>query len=175
MAETESVKQANNTAEEQAKERTFSQAEVDEIIRKHDGKTFAKFADYDELKTKASRLDEIEEANKSELQKANEKAEALTRELDEIKKANELQAIKQRVSEETGVNASYLNGSTEEECRAIASNFKAFAEANKTPVAPNVKDGGEVKPTTLTKADILAIPSEKERLKAIEQNIELFK
>lgn len=49
-----------------------------------------------------------------------------------------------------------------------------FAKAS-GPSYPKVKDGGEVKPPTVSKQDILGIKNEKERLKAIKENIELFK
>lgn len=159
------------TETETPQERTFTQSELDKIVQK---RVAEERANIDELKEKASKFDEMEEANKTELEKAHEKAEELQKKLDSIEKANQLNAIRQKVAEETGVNASYLNGSTEEECRAIADNFKAFAEASKAPVAPNVVDGGETTPPTMTKADILAIPNEKERLKAIQENIDLF-
>lgn len=173
MAENETVKMENEvTSPETKAERTFTQDELNKIVQERVAK---ERAGIEELKAKASKLDEIEEANKSELQKANEKAESLAKELEGIKKANELQAIKLKVQEETGVSASYLNGQSEEECRAIANNFKAFAEANKTPVAPIVRDGGESAPITMTKESILNVKNERERLKLIEDNIELFK
>jgi hypothetical protein len=45
----------------------------------------AKPADYDDLKAKAGRLDELEAANKSEIEKATEKATAAERERDAAK------------------------------------------------------------------------------------------
>ncbi|MEU7843943.1 hypothetical protein AB0B39_23620 [Micromonospora sp. NPDC049114] len=49
-----------------------SQDELNRIIGERVKR--AKPADYDELRTKAGRLDEIEQANKSEIDKANERA-----------------------------------------------------------------------------------------------------
>ncbi len=171
MADTELKKQETGTQTE-TEVKTFTQDELNRIVQERVAKERASI---DELKAKASKFDEMEEANKTELQKATEKADALQKEFERLKKANELTAIRQKIAEETGVSASYLNGSTEEECRAIASNFVAFAEANKVPVAPTVKDGGESRPESISKADILAIENEKDRLKAIKENIDLFK
>lgn len=56
-------------------ERAFSQADVDRIVHDRLWRERQKFADYDDLKQKASRLDEIEEHSKTELQKALERAE----------------------------------------------------------------------------------------------------
>lgn len=55
-----------------------SQAELDRIIQDRLSRERAKFADYDDLKTKASRLDEIEAANQTELEKAQRAAEEAT-------------------------------------------------------------------------------------------------
>lgn len=73
MAETV-MEQGNGTASEDMQEnKTFTQEEVDNIVSSRLKREGAKYADYEELKAKASKFDEMEEANKSELQKANEK------------------------------------------------------------------------------------------------------
>lgn len=53
---------------------TFSQADVDRIVRERLARQKAQFSDYDELKTKAGEFDKIAESQKTELQKANERA-----------------------------------------------------------------------------------------------------
>lgn len=53
-----------------------SQEELNEVIGKRLERERSKVADYDDLKAKAARLDEIEAANKSELEKAEERAAA---------------------------------------------------------------------------------------------------
>lgn len=45
---------------------------IKERIERAERKAAEQFADYDQLKEKAARLDEMEAASKSELQKANE-------------------------------------------------------------------------------------------------------
>lgn len=52
-----------------------SQADLDAIIKERVARERKKFEDYDDLKAKASRLDQIEEANKSEVEKAIARAE----------------------------------------------------------------------------------------------------
>lgn len=53
-----------------------TQEQLDAVIRERieraERKAAEQFADYDQLKEKAARLDELEAANKSELEKANE-------------------------------------------------------------------------------------------------------
>ena len=137
MAET--VNQGN-----QETDRTFTQAEVDRIVADRLKRERDKFADYDALKAKADRLDEIDEKSKSELQKATEKATALEAELNGMKKAAQIRAIREKVASETGVPASFLTGETEEDCTAQA---KALDEWKKPQSYPNVRDGGEAKVT----------------------------
>ena len=116
--------------------KTFTQEEVNRIVQNR----VAKYADYEDLKAKAAKLDEIEEANKSELQKATEKAASLQAELDGMKQAETIRAMRETVAKETGVPANLLTGGTEDECKAQAEAIKAYA---KPGAYPNVKDGGE--------------------------------
>ena len=64
----ETVNQGASTAQqaEQGTEKTFTQAEVDSIVKERLGREQTKFADYEELKKKAESYDAAEEANKSE-------------------------------------------------------------------------------------------------------------
>lgn len=58
-------------------DKTFTQAEVDAIVRKRAERVAAdKYSDYNELKAAKARLDEIEAANATELEKAVAKARA---------------------------------------------------------------------------------------------------
>lgn len=73
---------ANNAGAEgqQAESKTYeapaTQADLDRIIESRLARERAKFDDYDELKSKASKYDEAEAANKTELQRAQEAAAA---------------------------------------------------------------------------------------------------
>jgi len=127
------------TATQGAPEKTFTQDEVNRIVTNR----LAKYSDYETLKAKAEKFDEAEEANKSELQKALDKANKLQTELDDLHKRDEIRAVRDEVSQTTGVPSSLLTGSTKEECEAQA---KAIAEykAQTAPAAyPAVKDGGD--------------------------------
>lgn len=140
----ETVKQAEAT-----EVRTFTQDELNAIVSDRLKRAESKYEDYDELKEKAAKLDEIEEKNKTELERATERADALKAELDGIKKANEVRDIRQKVAEETGVPVSLITEDTEEACKAQA---EAIANFAKPAGYPTVKDAGEVsrvgKPTT---------------------------
>lgn len=166
--------EVNKTQETQTEEKTFTQAELNAIVQKRLGEEKARYENYEELKAKAQKFDQIEEESKTELQKATERAEALQKELEAIKTANEERQLRERIAQETGVPASLLRGNSEEDLKAQAEAIMTFAKAS-GPSYPKVKDGGEVTPPAISKQDILGIKNEKERLKAIKENIELFK
>lgn len=132
--------QENGTVTE-TQGRTFTQSELDEIVKTRLAKERAKYEDYATLQEKASKFDEMEEANKTELQKATEKAEALQKQLESLEKEKNVREIREKISLETGVPASLLTGDNEEDCKTQADAIKAFASSNSYPF---VKDGGEV-------------------------------
>ena len=123
------------TAEE-PKQETFTQEDVNRIVAKR----VAKYSDYETLKEKAAKYDEAEEANKSELQKATERADSLQAELNALKSAEQLRTLREEVSSAKGVPANLLTGTTKEECEAQAEQLLNWANPNSYP---NVPDGGE--------------------------------
>lgn len=142
MAETLNETMDNGTVTEQTQaERTFTQAELDEIVKNRVAKEKARFQDYEALKEKASKFDEIEEANKTELQKATEKAEALQNQIDAMTKAQTIREMHAKVAKDTGVPAELLHGESEEECMEQAYGILAYKN---NAVYPSVKDGGEI-------------------------------
>lgn len=109
-------------------ERTFSQADVDSIVKERLKREREKFSDYDALKKKADAFDAAEEASKSELQKAVERADALQQKLDAIEAAAQRQALVASVAKDSGVDAELLaamSGTTEDEIKAQADLLKA--------------------------------------------------
>ena len=124
MGENETVNQGTTT--ETTEERTFTQAELNAIVQERSGRIMDKYKDYEELKAKAQKFDEIEEGNKTELQKATERADALQAKLDAMEKAASIRSIRDKVSTETGVPANLLTGETEEACAEQAKAILAF-------------------------------------------------
>lgn len=53
-----------------AEDKTFTQADLDRIVAERIARETKKYADHEDLKTKAARLDELEAANASDLEKA---------------------------------------------------------------------------------------------------------
>lgn len=87
---------ANTGSQAQASEQTFTQADIDRIVQerlererqKHQKTVADKYGDYDELKTAAARLQEIEDANKSEAEKAAERLAKMEKQLAEFQSQN---------------------------------------------------------------------------------------
>ena len=142
----------NNVTQDAAAEpeKTFTQAEMDAIIGDRLKRERAKYADYEELKGKAAKYDEAEEASKSELQKAVEERDALRERLEKLEKEQERAAQVAKVAAEQGVDAALLarmSGDVEENAQFL----KQQQEAK--PKYGAVHDGGETKPTA-TKHEI---------------------
>lgn len=100
--------------------KTFTQEEVNAMIGKRVNEITAKYADYNDLKEKAGKYDEIAESNKTELQKATERANALQKQLDGITKANTIRDARDKVAKEMGIPADLLTGDDEETCKKQA-------------------------------------------------------
>lgn len=140
METKETVNQEQTT--EKTSEKSFTQSEVDAIVSDRLKRERSKYEGYEELKAKAEKFDAIEEASKTELQKATERAERLEAELNSMKKTDSIRTIREKVSQETGVPSNLLSAEDEESCKAQAEAIMAFATKNSS--YPQVKDGGEV-------------------------------
>lgn len=140
------MEENTNATVDVAEVKTFTQDEVNSIVGERLAREREKYEgiNLDELKAKAAEFDKLEEANKSELQKASEKVAALEAELVSIKKSNEIKEMRNKVAEEQGIPSNLLTADTEEACIAQANAIKAFAD----PKYPEVKDGGEVHKTS---------------------------
>lgn len=125
-------------------EKVFTQEEVDQIVEgrlARERKRYGDMSDYEELKEKALKFDQMEEAAKTELQKATERATALEAEVNSLRAAEQLRSIREKVASETGVPVSLLTADTEEACQEQAQAVLTFA---KPAGYPQVKDGGEI-------------------------------
>ena len=108
-------------------ERTFTQSEMDAIIGERLKRDRAKYADYEELKAKAAKFDEAEEASKSELQKAVEERDKYKAELEKLAAERERAEKVAKVAAEKGVDAALLSrmeGDVEENAEFLASRPK---------------------------------------------------
>lgn len=103
-AELNQTNEQATQASEETEVKTFTQEEVNQIVQDRLHKDRKDRADYDDVKAKALKYDELVEANKSDLDKAMEKyekasakAKELEAQLDALNKAEELRQIKEKV------------------------------------------------------------------------------
>jgi hypothetical protein len=99
--------------------KTFTQKDLDRIVDERLNRERSKYADYDQLKAKAEKLDEMEAGNKSEIQKAEAARAAAEKERDEAR----AQALRLEVAAEKGVKSRYLAGTTRDELEASAEEY----------------------------------------------------
>lgn len=77
-----------------------SQEDLNRIISDRVGRERAKFSDYKDLKAKAGKYDELEAANKSEIEKANDAKSSAERERDDAR----AEALRLRIATKHGVS-----------------------------------------------------------------------
>lgn len=85
-------------AQGEQQSQTFTQADVDRIVQERLKRAESKYADYADLKAKASKLDEIEAANQSELEKATKKAADAEARLQALEAAARAATVKSAVT-----------------------------------------------------------------------------
>ena len=125
-----------------------SQEQLDKLITARLAREKAKYADYEDLKAKAAQFDQIEEANKTELQKAQER-------LADVEKARteaELKLLRHEVAASKGLDgraASFLHGSSREELEQSADELAGLLEGAKpVRLRPDPTQGREEKAST---------------------------
>lgn len=88
-------------------------------------------------KAAAEKLDEIEEASKTEAQKQAERMAKLEAKVKDYETREQIAAWAKEVSEETGVPAEVLSGSTKEELEAHAAKLKPLIGQAQQPEPPS--------------------------------------
>lgn len=131
MGATGTPGETGNTAGNAAE--TFTQEQVDAIVKDRLSRERDKYKDYADLKNKAAEYDKQQEANKTELQKAQEQAESLKKELAGMKEQEKIREIRKKVSGDTGVPEDLLTGNSEEDCKTQAEAILKFAKGSKYP------------------------------------------
>lgn len=71
--DTQATASSEQDTQQQGQQKSFTQEEVNELMGKLRRETKSKYADYDSLKEKAAKLDEIEEAQKTSEEKLQER------------------------------------------------------------------------------------------------------
>ena len=131
-------------AEEAAEfEPITSQEQLDGVLKsrlaREREKVRGQFSDYDELKQAAAKYRELQDAEKSDLQRANERIAELEASAKKRDEADRLRELRSKVSRATGVPAELISGSDEDSMTTFA---KSVAEFAKRPSAPRLSEAG---------------------------------
>lgn len=137
--------------------KTFTQDELNEIVKERVARERDKYKDYSELKEKAKQFDEIEDKNKTELEKLTESNKKLQSQIDAYNAEKQMRNVRDQVVKETGLPidlVSKLSGSTVEELTESANAFLNYQ--NDRPGYPQVDNANKGKPQTKSKQDQFA-------------------
>ncbi len=118
--------------------KTFTQEELDRVVGERLGREREKYADYDVLK---HRLEEIETANQSELEKAQKKATTA----EQRAATAESRLLRFEVAKDKEVPADawdFLQGTSREELEASADKLLALVKSRTEPESEPDFDGG---------------------------------
>ena len=155
--------------------RTFTQADVDRIVQERLARAKSTPpADYDDLKAKAAKYDELAEANKSDLERANDAASRAKADADEWKaKFEALQAEQERMTSVQAMAAQYRvdAGTLSRMAGDVEDNAKYLAGVEAArPKFGSMSDGGEKQPPAQTLAEALkGVKSTAERIRIREE------
>lgn len=133
----------DNKQETEDKGGKLTQAEVDKQIEARLARERKKFADYEDLKKKASEYDKFQDSQKTELQKKEDQIAAQAIELQKYK----VSEIRQAAAKAAGLDSDLAEfitaadpGEAEEQAKKLAERFKASAKQ------PDFKQGARQTP-----------------------------
>ncbi|MEG1433898.1 capsid assembly scaffolding protein Gp46 family protein [Eubacterium sp.] len=126
---------------QEAFEAITTQADLDKIIGARLDRERKKYAGFEDFKAKAEKYDAIEEGQKTDLQKLQERIERAEKENAAFKQREQVNTWAAEVSKETGVPANLLRGSTKDELESHAAMLKEFTGEQST--APVVQSDGK--------------------------------
>lgn len=124
--------------------RTFTQDELNAFLAEERRKAEQKYAGYDELKAKADKLDQAEQENQTELQKAIARAEKAEKAVETERagrEAAERKSLAATVAAEKGVPSSHISGTTREELEKSADLLIAWRTGNEQQQEPQQVGG----------------------------------
>lgn len=135
--ETQETSPANSESTETKFEPITSQEHLNRILSERIGRERKKYADYEQLREKASRLDELEEAQKTELEKAQERATKAEAKAVEA----ELRVTRTEIANKHNVPAELLQGTTAEDLEKSAEALIKFREEANETRSKNLRGG----------------------------------
>lgn len=145
MAEDTANAAPDASSESNSETTTFTQQQVNDLIAREKGKIQAKYEGHEDLKAKAARLDELEAANATEVEKANKKVTTEKERAD----AAEAKLLRFEVAAEKEVPADYLDllvGNTRDELEAKAEKIVQLVKSRNESNDPPDFNGGAREP-----------------------------
>ena len=134
-----------------------TQEDLDKIIGERLSRERKKYVGFDDLKAKAKKYDAIEEGQKTELQRLQERVEAAEQKNAAFEQREKINTWAREVSEESGVPSNLLRGTTKEELEAHANLLKEFTGSQSSTAPVVVSDGNKPKNKPgVTTADLFA-------------------
>lgn len=121
--------------EQQNQDKTFTQDELNAIVADRLERERRKYADYDDLKRDAEAYRAKQEADKTDLQKAQERIAELEAEQDERKRKDEHAALVAKVMAEQKVDAKYASLLTADDEDGLVAQAKLIGERFADPVS----------------------------------------
>lgn len=126
--------------------KTFTQEQVNALLADQKRKVGEKFADYDDIKAKASKLDQIQQESKTELEKALERATNAESAVAKYQAKEQTTTWAAEIVKDSEIPASVLRGSTREELEEHFNQLKDLApttpKTKRTPVPTGKPTGG---------------------------------
>lgn len=115
-------------------DKTFTQADIDRIVADRLSRERGKFADYDDLKAKATKFDEFQESQKTDLEKANDRIAALEAE----NQTHKLSQLRATAAAEAGLPpelAEFITATDAEQAQAQAKRLAERMQPSAPPAA----------------------------------------
>lgn len=115
--------------EEKQESKTFTQDEVNSLLAAEKRKASERFADYDDVKSKALKFDEFEASSRTDLEKALERASQAEARAAAYEQKEQIAAFAADIVKGSDVPAHVLRGSTREELEQHFEELKALTPA----------------------------------------------
>lgn len=137
-----------NPAPEAKPEKSFTQAELDQIVKDRLERERRKYADYNDLKASREELQKIKDGERTELEKLQAERDKALSELDSLKSTlaqKERDALALKLLADAGLPAALaprILGESEDEMQSDIETLKELFPAKKTVGAPSPIDGG---------------------------------
>lgn len=125
---------AQNPSMEGSEPKTFTQEQVNALVGSARTHERQKYPNYEQYKAAFEELEKIKEGEKSDLQKAIERAEKAEGERNALQAEKDKSSWASEVAKATGVPAEVLRGSTKEEMEAHAEALKPHFSKSAAPV-----------------------------------------